>query len=58
MEGLVGIEPTTQSLKGSCSTTELQAQVKFVYSFTPTAGFEQFFNSSSFLSAGTLFTEY
>ena len=54
----MGIEPTTQSLKGSCSTTELQAQVKFVYSFTPTAGFEQFFNSSSFLSAGTLFTEY
>lgn len=27
MEGLVGIEPTTRSLKGSCSTTELQARV-------------------------------
>ncbi len=25
--GRVGIEPTTQSLKGSCSTTELPAQL-------------------------------
>lgn len=27
VEGLVGIEPTTQSLKGSRSTTELQALI-------------------------------
>lgn len=31
MEGLMGIEPMTRSLKGSCSTTELQARNTLYY---------------------------
>ena len=33
LEGLMGIEPMTRCLKGSCSTTELQAQTNYFLMF-------------------------